>query len=90
VNIVRVAAALILIAVLTGAMPAAAAAAAANGTTNNVTSLTEVALEGGSHAPTGDAARTEPRTTMQDIAIFGLISLGVLGLLWIRRHTSEL
>lgn len=86
----RVSAALILIAVLTGAMPAATAAAAANGPANNVTSLTEVTLEGGSHAPTGDAASTEPRTTVQDIAIFGLISLGVLGLLWIRRHTSEL
>lgn len=25
-----------------------------------------------------------------DLALFGVIGLGVLGLLWIRRHTSEL
>lgn len=26
----------------------------------------------------------------QDLSLFGVISLGVIGLFWIRRHTSEL
>ncbi len=29
-------------------------------------------------------------TSAQDLSIFGVISLGVIGLFWIRRHTSEL
>jgi hypothetical protein len=31
-----------------------------------------------------------PRTSALDLSLFGIIALGVLGLFWIRRHTSEL
>jgi hypothetical protein len=37
------------------------------------------------------AENTLPTTaSAQDLSIFAVISLGVIGLLWIRRHTSEL
>jgi hypothetical protein len=28
--------------------------------------------------------------SMQDLSLFGILGLGIIGLLWIRRHTSEL
>ena len=31
-----------------------------------------------------------PVASALDLSLFGIISLGVLGLFWIRRHTSEL
>lgn len=31
-----------------------------------------------------------PNASALDLSLFGVISLGVIGLLWIRRHTSEL
>jgi hypothetical protein len=31
-----------------------------------------------------------PVVSALDLSLFGIISLGVLGLFWIRRHTSEL
>jgi hypothetical protein len=35
--------------------------------------------------------RAESHTSsVQDLSIFGVISLGILGLLWVRRHTTEL
>ena len=34
--------------------------------------------------------RTAPAASALDLSLFGIISLGVLGLFWIRRHTSEL
>jgi hypothetical protein len=33
---------------------------------------------------------TAPIASVLDLSLFGIISLGVLGLFWIRRHTSEL
>ncbi len=33
---------------------------------------------------------TTPVASALDLSLFGIISLGVLGLFWIRRHTSEL
>jgi hypothetical protein len=39
------------------------------------------------HATEPDAS---PRTSLLDLSLFGVIALGVLGLFWIRRHTSEL
>lgn len=31
-----------------------------------------------------------PATSLLDLSLFGVIALGVIGLFWIRRHTSEL
>ncbi len=31
-----------------------------------------------------------PEISALDLSLFGIISLGVIGLFWIRRHTSEL
>jgi hypothetical protein len=37
------------------------------------------------------AENTKPSTaSAQDLSLFGVISLGIIGLFWIRRHTSEL
>ena len=33
---------------------------------------------------------TQPVASALDLSLFGIISLGVIGLFWIRRHTSEL
>ena len=46
--------------------------------------------------PTSDSSlaneldTTRPVASALDLSLFGIISLGVLGLFWIRRHTSEL
>ena len=40
------------------------------------------------HAPEQDG--TAPVASALDLSLLGIISLGVLGLFWIRRHTSEL
>ena len=40
------------------------------------------------HAPEHDG--TAPIASALDLSLLGIISLGVLGLFWIRRHTSEL
>lgn len=37
-----------------------------------------------------DAKTTPIVASPQDLSIFGVISLGIIGLFWIRRHTSEL
>ena len=29
-------------------------------------------------------------TSAQDLSLFGILALGIIGLLWIRRHTAEL
>ena len=39
---------------------------------------------------TDPGAATTPIASALDLSLFGIISLGVLGLFWIRRHTSEL
>ncbi|MGE0625342.1 MAG: hypothetical protein AB7I04_07515 [Pseudomonadales bacterium] len=31
-----------------------------------------------------------PSASLLDLSLFGVITLGVIGLFWIRRHTSEL
>ncbi len=74
--------------------------------TYTATALLLAALAGAAHgASDGDAQvtpLTDPETVVAtdaerqsqasalDLALFGVIGLGVLGLLWIRRHTSEL
>ncbi len=36
-------------------------------------------------------ANVQPHTSsVQDLSIFGVISLGIMGLIWVRRHTTEL
>jgi hypothetical protein len=40
-------------------------------------------------SPLGDKV-TPIVASPQDLSIFGVISLGIIGLFWIRRHTSEL
>jgi len=36
-------------------------------------------------------ANAQPHTSsVQDLSIFGVISLGIMGLIWVRRHTTEL
>lgn len=42
--------------------------------------------EQGVSADPGDPAGT----SLLDLSLFGVITLGVIGLFWIRRHTSEL
>lgn len=53
---------------------------------NNVTYLTD-AQEGGAPLDRQDSATG---VSALDISLFGVISLGIIGLFWIRRHTSEL
>ncbi len=36
------------------------------------------------------AVHSDPTVSAQDLYLFGVISLGIIGLFWIRRHTSEL
>ena len=70
----KVIAAAILLVVL-----AAHGAAAADDSTDTSLLLTNVELS------------AEPMdTSAPDLLTFGVISLGVIGLFWIRRHTSEL
>ncbi|MCZ6457803.1 MAG: hypothetical protein O6766_00435 [Gammaproteobacteria bacterium] len=36
-------------------------------------------------------SNVQPHTSsVQDLSIFGVISLGIMGLIWVRRHTTEL
>lgn len=37
-----------------------------------------------------DLDTAAPTASALDLSLFGIITLGVLGLFWIRRHTSEL
>ena len=39
---------------------------------------------------TSELDANRPVASALDLSLFGIISLGVLGLFWIRRHTSEL
>ena len=36
------------------------------------------------------AARSGLQASAQDLSLFGVLALGIIGLLWVRRHTSEL
>ena len=40
--------------------------------------------------PAIEATRALPEVSIVDLSLFGVIALGIIGLLWIRRHTSEL
>ncbi len=66
--------------------PIGASAADERVTPENITSI----------LPKSEAARPSeldsptPAASALDLSLFGIISLGVLGLFWIRRHTSEL
>ena len=40
--------------------------------------------------PATEPARALPEVSTADLSLFGVISLGIIGLFWIRRHTSEL
>jgi hypothetical protein len=33
---------------------------------------------------------TVPATSAADLSLIGILALGIIGLLWVRRHTSEL
>ena len=50
-------------------------------------SMTDILTENDS---TAVVETQSPRPSALDLSLFGIISLGVLGLFWIRRHTSEL
>lgn len=41
-------------------------------------------------AASGQLNIQPPGVSALDLSLFGIISLGVIGLFWIRRHTSEL
>ena len=62
-------------------------------TSNNMPDSTLVSID--NDAPTSlqglALTRAESHTSsVQDLSIFGVISLGILGMLWVRRHTTEL
>jgi len=62
-------------------------------TSNNMPDAALISTD--SDAPTSPQSlaltRAESHTSsVQDLSIFGVISLGIMGLLWVRRHTTEL
>jgi len=61
-----------------------AAAESTNGiasAANNVNKTNNIGL---SNRPAG------PVTSAHDLSLFGILALGIIGLFWVRRHTSEL
>ena len=40
--------------------------------------------------PASEPTHALPEISIVDLSLFGVISLGIIGLFWIRRHTSEL
>lgn len=71
--------------IILGAAPGVAAGGTME-TTEEVAKLTT----GSSDLPSGNLKDQPPGASAQDLSLFGIISLGVIGLFWIRRHTSEL
>jgi len=65
----------------------ATAAAEENGMSNMLTENGAVTQTG---AARSEAERHPSIVSSPDLYLFGVISLGILGLFWIRRHTSEL
>lgn len=47
-------------------------------------------VEAGERAPGTDGAPDGADPTFQTLSTLGALALGVLGLLWVRRHTSDL
>ena len=94
----RIAAFLLLIIALAGGPGLAVAGSMANNPASNITNDAgnpakplegrhEISVAG---TPQASARSNSQPASAQDLAIFGVIALGVIGLLWIRRHTSEL
>ena len=75
--------ALVLLLALT---PIAANVAEDPATPDNMTNI----LPDSDGPPAAPNDRSAPAPSALDLSLLGIISLGVLGLFWIRRHTSEL
>ena len=96
-NIVRFATILTLTVILMVAAPDLVAGGLPNMSTK-MPSKVELTTERSFDPAVRKTARTQPSgvvtretgSRVQEMALFGLIGLGILGLLWIRRHTSEL
>ncbi|MCB1685537.1 MAG: hypothetical protein R3E82_01480 [Pseudomonadales bacterium] len=88
---------ILLAAALSATAISAAEARSPDNLSNKVTSIpaqtTEHRHERQSDAttrPQNATLKTGVTSKAQDLAVFALIGLGIIGLLWIRRHTSEL
>ena len=66
--------------------PLGASAAEKPAASDNIASILPESAD--RRGPEHDSAK--PIASALDLSLFGIISLGVLGLFWIRRHTSEL
>ena len=84
-NIVRVLATTVLLLTL-AATPAAAAASLALSEPDNTTTI----MPNSTETVSLELSEQAPATSALDLSLFGIITLGVIGLFWIRRHTSEL
>ena len=83
-------AAVLIVTVLLAVTGPARGASSSNILSNKVASTTEQSAERTQDPASGSAVFNERSSKAQDFAVFGLIGLGIIGLLWIRRHTSEL
>jgi len=71
------------------AAPAESAATSMNSAANPAETNQDTGFQ--ISANTIAVANAEPHTSsVQDLSIFGVISLGIMGLVWVRRHTAEL
>ena len=70
---------------------AAAAAAAPSSEINSAGSSNDGTFQLATRTKVIAVANVQPHTSsVQDLSIFGVISLGIMGLIWVRRHTTEL
>jgi hypothetical protein len=89
----------IVVLILTCLMPGVLSAAASNPTPIQVTDLT-TPVDHNTDPVAAPSANTVdypdvnngsmPVTSAADLSLFGILALGIIGLLWVRRHTSEL
>jgi hypothetical protein len=63
---------------------------AANVHANNLTYVTNTQANTQEGTAPSKSQDPTPNASALDLSLFGVISLGVIGLFWIRRHTSEL
>lgn len=70
---------------------AAAAPAASSSEINSAGSSNDSTFPLATRTKVIAVANVHPHTSsVQDLSIFGVISLGIMGLIWVRRHTTEL